>query len=56
MIVDYVLAAGTCLAALHAYTYSRWLKANGNKTGARGVIFLAVTGMALSLYKVYFAR
>ncbi|WP_169717792.1 hypothetical protein [Sporomusa silvacetica] len=54
--MDYLLAAGTCIAAIHAYTYGRWLKTNNNRTGAVGVIVLAVGGVALALYKVIFAK
>ncbi|XFO65608.1 hypothetical protein SPSIL_017480 [Sporomusa silvacetica DSM 10669] len=55
-LLDYLLAAGTCIAAIHAYTYGRWLKTNNNRTGAVGVIVLAVGGVALALYKVIFAK
>lgn len=54
--MDYLLAAGTCIAALHAYTYGQWLKKNNNQTGAVGVIVLAIGGIALALYKVTFAK
>ncbi|SDF13111.1 hypothetical protein [Sporomusa acidovorans] len=54
--MDYLLAVGTCLAAIHAYTYSRWLKSNNYRTGAVGVVVLALAGMALSLYKLFFAQ
>lgn len=53
---DYILAGFTFLAAIHAYTYGRWLKANKNRTGAAGVTVLAMAGVALSLYKVLFGR
>ncbi len=53
--MDYILAAGTFIAAFHAYTYGRWLKKNNNRTGAIGVIILAIGGVALSMYKVFFA-
>lgn len=52
--LDYILATGTCIAALHAYSYGRWLIKNNNKTGAVGVIILAASGVALALYKVFF--
>jgi multisubunit Na+/H+ antiporter MnhG subunit len=51
--IEYILAMFTIIAAIHAYTYGRWLKANKNKTGAAGVIILAVSGIALSLYNVF---
>jgi len=54
--LDYVLFAGTCIAALHAYTYGKWLKSNNNWFGAAGVIVLAVGGVALSLYRVLFGK
>jgi len=54
--VDYVVFAGTCIAALHAYTYGRWLKSNHNRVGAAGVIVLAAGGVVLSLYRVLFAK
>lgn len=50
--MDYILAAITCVAAFYAFTYGRWLKANGNRKGAIGVFVLAFLGVALSAYQV----
>lgn len=54
--MDYVVLVGTCVAALHAFTYGQWLKSNNNRVGAVGVFLLAVGGVVLSLYRVLFAR
>jgi hypothetical protein len=50
--LDYAVFIATGIAALRAYTYGRWLKANNNRIGAAGVTILAAGGIAVSIYRV----
>lgn len=49
--MDYVIAGLSLVAGLHALTFSRWLKHNGNKIGAYGVYIIILIGLALPVYR-----
>lgn len=50
--MDYVYLFVAVLAAVHAFTYGRWLKRQGNKLGAWAVFLLASVCVALPVYRL----
>ncbi|MGI6092829.1 MAG: hypothetical protein GX348_01540 [Veillonellaceae bacterium] len=50
--MDYISLLIAVLAAIHAYTYAKWLKENENKAGAYGVYVLILTGLTLPVYRI----
>jgi hypothetical protein len=51
---EYIYLFITLLAAFHALTYARWLRMNGNKTGAYGVLVIILISLALPVYRLVF--
>jgi hypothetical protein len=49
---EYIYIFITLLAAFHALTYARWLRMNGNKAGAYGVLVIILIALALSLLRL----
>ncbi len=50
MDISYLLA--TIVAGFHALTYARWLRMNGNKTGAFGVLLIVLLSLILPVYRL----
>jgi uncharacterized membrane protein len=50
--VDTVLMIGAFLAAFYALTFARWLKQGGNKQGAYVVFVVAMSAVALPIYRM----
>ncbi|MDR7865373.1 MAG: hypothetical protein RIN56_01075 [Sporomusaceae bacterium] len=49
---EYIYITAALLAALHALTYARWLRMNGNKTGAFGVLVIILISLILPVYRL----
>ncbi len=49
---EYIYVIGALLAGFHALTYARWLRLNGNKTGAYGVLILILISLILPVYRL----
>ncbi len=49
---EYVYLLAALLAGFHALTYARWLRRNGNKTGAFGVLVIILLSLALPIYRL----
>lgn len=47
---DYIYLIAALLAGFHALTYARWLRKNGNKTGAYGVLVIILLSLAAPIY------
>lgn len=50
--MDYMYLIVAILAGVHAYTYGRWLKGQGNKLGAFAVYLLTAATVALPIYRL----
>ncbi len=50
--MNYLVVVVALVAGFHAYTYAKWLKENGNKTGAAGVIMLILLSLALPVFRL----
>ena len=53
---DYLFLLVAAFAGLHALTYARWLKNNGNKTGAVGVFILVLIALALPVSRLLLGK
>lgn len=51
--MEYIFPALSLLAGFHAYTYARWLKKQGNRLGALGVLGLTAAGVSVALYRLF---
>jgi hypothetical protein len=49
---EYLYVIAALLAGFHALTYARWLRKNGNKTGAFGVLAIVLLSLALPVYRL----
>lgn len=47
-----LLLLAAIIASIYAYTYSRWLRQNGNTVGAFGVFLMAALSLALTIYRM----
>ncbi len=50
---DYIYIIAALLAGFHALTYARWLRLNGNKAGAYGVLVIILISLALPAYRLF---
>lgn len=50
--MDYAIIVAATLAGFHALTFARWLKQQGNTTGAYGVFFISFICVAIPVYRV----
>ena len=50
--MNYAYLFAAILAGVHAYTYGRWLKREGNKLGAFAVFLLTAAAVALPMYRI----
>lgn len=49
---EYIYIIAALLAGFHALTYARWLRMNGNKTGAFGVLVIILISLILPVYRL----
>lgn len=49
---EYIYIFAALLAGFHALTYARWLRLNGNKTGAYGVLVIILISLVLPVYRL----
>lgn len=49
---DYIYLFASLLAGFYAMTYARWLRKNGNKTGAFGVLAIILLSLILPVYRL----
>ena len=49
---EYIYLIAALLAGFHALTYARWLRKNGNRTGAYGVLVIIILSLALPAYRL----
>lgn len=50
--MDYLVVVVSLFAGFHGYTYAKWLKENGNTTGAAGVIVLVLLSLILPVVRL----
>ena len=50
--MDYLVIVVSLFAGFHGYTYAKWLKENGNMTGAAGVIVLVLINLILPVVRL----
>ncbi|CQR74620.1 hypothetical protein SOV_27290 [Sporomusa ovata DSM 2662] len=51
--MDYIYLGIGAVIGFHALTYAYWLKNNGNTLGAIGIGILVMTGLALTLLRMF---
>ena len=49
---EYIYTIAALLAGFHALTYARWLRMNGNKTGAFGILVIILISLILPVYRL----
>lgn len=54
--MKYMYIVAAVLAGAHAYMFGRWLKKNSNKVGAWVAYLLAVSCVAISVYRIVAAH
>lgn len=50
--MEYILLLASIAAAVHAYSFARWLGHNGNKAGAIFVLFLITLSLGVPVYRM----
>lgn len=52
---EQLMVVATVLAAMHALTYARWMKQNGNNAGAYMVFMLSIIGIGVVTWRTFFS-
>lgn len=50
--MNYFFLLAAVLAGIHAYTFARWLRKEGNTLGTVGICLLIAICLALPLYRI----
>lgn len=50
--MEYILLLAAIAAAIHAFSFARWLGHNGNKAGTILVLFLIMLSLGVPVYRM----